>query len=79
MKQSKVLCIGEAGHAGARKEDGGRAGRKSLSDRQTQGSEPKQMAGPGPLCVLDTAAVSLDYFWPLEEALGDLNDHIRQQ
>lgn len=33
----------------------------------------------GPLCVLDTAAVSLDYFWPLEEALGDSNDHIRQQ
>lgn len=38
-----------------------------------------QSRWPGPLCVLDTAAVSLDYFWPLEEALGDLNDHIRQQ
>ena len=47
------------------------------TDRQTQGSEPKQMAGSS-LC-LDAAAVSPDYFWPLEEALGDLNDHIRQQ
>lgn len=29
--------------------------------------------------ALDTAAVASDYFWPLEEALGDFNDHIRQQ
>lgn len=61
--------------ARGRNEDGGRAGGET--DRQTQGSEPKQMAGSS-LCAGHSCCVS-DYFWPLEEALGDLNDHIRQQ
>lgn len=47
------------------------------TDRQTQGAEPQQMAGSS-LCAGRSCCVS-DYFWPSEEALGDLNDHIRQQ
>lgn len=47
------------------------------TDRQTQGSEPKQMAGSS-LCAGHSCCVSR-LFLALEEALGDLNDHIRQQ
>lgn len=76
MKEGKILCIGEAGH-GQRQD---RGWRESEGERLTVRHRAlNQSRWPGPPCALATAAVSPDYFWPLEEALGDLNDHIRQQ